>query len=217
MSAGSHGRSNPKLSGTSVLSFPSKQAPELCGPSALSVDALFKYRHLGGFAAEVPLGLNKRRHLGRLFKNGTWQLFNTVQLPGHTLSEGRYLSFLNDVCKLPAPHKATLGCYEKEAVTTVQRAGCRLHQAHLDVSTTYRRSSAGSHYHRGDGPICAHVYNTNTDASSRLLTFDANQHELVERQRAVVGHNLGRLHAAQVDLAEVLFTGQTCQGHVGQV
>lgn len=214
MSAGSRGQSNPKLSGTSVLSFSSKQAPELCGPSALSVDALFKHRHLGGFAAEVPLGLNKRRHLGCLF-NTHGNCFHAVQLPG--LTEGRYLSFLDDVCKLPAPHKTTLGCYEKEAVTAVQRLGCRLHQAHLNVSTTCRQSSVGSHYHRSDGPNCAHVYNTNTDTSPMPLTFDADQHELVERQRAVVGHNLSRFHAAQVDLAEVLFAGQTCQGHISQV
>ena len=50
-----------------------------------------------------------------------------------------------------------------------------------------------------------------------LLTFDSNEHELVKRQRTVVGHNLSGLHAAQVDFAEVLFAGETRQGHVGQV
>lgn len=50
-----------------------------------------------------------------------------------------------------------------------------------------------------------------------LLTFDANEHELVERHWTVVGHNLSGLHTAQADLAEVLFAGKTCQGHVGQV
>lgn len=50
-----------------------------------------------------------------------------------------------------------------------------------------------------------------------LLTFDANEHELVERQRTVVGHDLSGLHAAQADLAEVLFAGETRQGYVGQV
>lgn len=50
-----------------------------------------------------------------------------------------------------------------------------------------------------------------------LLTFDANEHELVERKGTVVGHNLGGLHAAQADLAEVLFAGETRQGHVSQV
>lgn len=50
-----------------------------------------------------------------------------------------------------------------------------------------------------------------------FLTFDANEHELVERQRAVVGHNFGGFHTAQVDLAEVLLAGETRQGHVGQV
>ena len=49
------------------------------------------------------------------------------------------------------------------------------------------------------------------------LTFDANQHELVERQRAVVGHDVRGLDAAQVDLAEVLLAGEAGQGHVGQV
>lgn len=72
-------------------------------------------------------------------------------------------------------------------------------------------------YHYGYGLNCAHVYKTNTDVSLMLLTFDANEHELVERQRTVVGHNLSGLHAAQVDLAEVLFAGETCQGHVGQI
>lgn len=56
-----------------------------------------------------------------------------------------------------------------------------------------------------------------TQQTQMLLTFDADEHELVERQRAVVGHNLGRLDAAQIDFAEVLFAGQTCQGHISQV
>lgn len=71
--------------------------------------------------------------------------------------------------------------------------------------------------HCGYGLNCAHVYKTNADASLVLLTFDANEHELVERQRTVVGHNLSGLHAAQADLAEVLFAGETRQGHVGQI
>lgn len=49
------------------------------------------------------------------------------------------------------------------------------------------------------------------------LTFDANEHELVEGQRAVVSHDFGGLCAAQVDLAEVLLAGKTRQGYVGQV
>lgn len=49
------------------------------------------------------------------------------------------------------------------------------------------------------------------------LTFDANEHELVERQRAVVGHNIGGFHVAQVDLAEVLLAREARQGHVSQV
>lgn len=50
-----------------------------------------------------------------------------------------------------------------------------------------------------------------------LLTFDANEHELVERQCTVVGHNIGGLHTAQADLAEVLLAGETRQGHISQV
>lgn len=50
-----------------------------------------------------------------------------------------------------------------------------------------------------------------------LLTFDANEHELVEGQGAVVGHNIGGLDAAQADLAEVLLAGETGQGHISQV
>lgn len=72
-------------------------------------------------------------------------------------------------------------------------------------------------YHSGYGDDRARAYRTNTNTSLTLLTFDANEHELVERQRTVVGHNLGGLHAAQVDLAEVLFAGETRQSHVGQV
>lgn len=49
------------------------------------------------------------------------------------------------------------------------------------------------------------------------LTFDANKHELVERQGAVVSHNIGRLDTSQADLAEVLLAGEACQGHVSQV
>lgn len=56
-----------------------------------------------------------------------------------------------------------------------------------------------------------------TQQTQVLLTFDADEHELVERQRAIVGHNLGRLDTAQIDFAEVLFAGQTCQGHISQV
>lgn len=50
-----------------------------------------------------------------------------------------------------------------------------------------------------------------------MLTFDANEHELVVRQRAVVGHHLGGLDAAQADFAEVLLAGEAGQGHIGQV
>lgn len=50
-----------------------------------------------------------------------------------------------------------------------------------------------------------------------LLTFDTNEHELVVRQRAVVGHNFGGLDAAQADLAEVLLTSEAGQSHIGQV
>lgn len=56
-----------------------------------------------------------------------------------------------------------------------------------------------------------------TDDSLALLTFDTNEHELVVRQRAVVGHDFGGLDAAQADLAEVLLAGEAGQGHIGQV
>ena len=49
------------------------------------------------------------------------------------------------------------------------------------------------------------------------LTLDADQHELVEGQGAVVGDHLGGLDAAQADLAEVLLAGQAGQRRVGQV
>lgn len=49
------------------------------------------------------------------------------------------------------------------------------------------------------------------------LTFDADEHEFVEGQCAVVGHHLGGLDAAQVDLAEVLLAGQARQRRVRQV
>lgn len=49
------------------------------------------------------------------------------------------------------------------------------------------------------------------------LTFDADEHELVEGQRAVVGHDVGGFHAAQADLAEILLAGEARQGLVGQV
>lgn len=62
-----------------------------------------------------------------------------------------------------------------------------------------------------------YVYKTKTDDSLVFLTFNTDEHELVERQGAVVGHNIGGLYAAQVDLAEVLFAGETCQGHISQV
>lgn len=62
-----------------------------------------------------------------------------------------------------------------------------------------------------------YVYKTNTDNSLVFLTFNTDEHELVERQGAVVGHNIGGLDAAQVDLAEVLFAGETRQGHISQV
>lgn len=50
-----------------------------------------------------------------------------------------------------------------------------------------------------------------------LLTFDTNEHELVVRQSAVVGHHLRGLDAAQADFAEVLLAGEAGEGHVGQV
>lgn len=50
-----------------------------------------------------------------------------------------------------------------------------------------------------------------------FLTFDANEHELVERQCTVVGHNIGGFHTAQADLAEVLLAGETRQGHISQI
>lgn len=50
-----------------------------------------------------------------------------------------------------------------------------------------------------------------------FLTFNANQHEFIKRQRTVVGHNICGLHTAQVDLAKVLLAGESCQGHVSQV
>ena len=49
------------------------------------------------------------------------------------------------------------------------------------------------------------------------LTLDADQHELVEGQGAVVGDHLSGLDAAQADLAEVLLAGQAGQCCVGQV
>lgn len=39
----------------------------------------------------------------------------------------------------------------------------------------------------------------------------------MERQGAVVGHDLCGLHTAQVDLAKVLFAGEAGQGHIGQI
>lgn len=129
MSADTTGEANsidPKMFGTSVLSLSSEQAPELCGPATVSVDALFKHRHLRGFTAEVPLGLNKRRHLRRLFNTDTHKMstdFVLCKQSVYTLTQGHYLSFLDDVCKLSAPHETTFRRYEKEAVATVERAG----------------------------------------------------------------------------------------------
>lgn len=48
------------------------------------------------------------------------------------------------------------------------------------------------------------------------LTFDLQQHELLVRHGAVVGHLLGDVDTAQVDVAEVLLAGQTGQSHVGE-
>lgn len=45
-------------------------------------------------------------------------------------------------------------------------------------------------------------------------TFDLQQHELLVRYGAVVGHLLGDVDAAQVDVAEVLLAGQAGQSHV---
>lgn len=47
-----------------------------------------------------------------------------------------------------------------------------------------------------------------------LLTFDLQEHELLVGHGAVVGHLLGDIDAAQVDVAEVLLAGQTGQSHV---
>lgn len=47
-----------------------------------------------------------------------------------------------------------------------------------------------------------------------LLTFDLQEHELLVGHGAVVGHLLGDIDAAQVDVAEVLLAGQTSQSHV---
>lgn len=63
---------------------------------------------------------------------------------------------------------------------------------------------------------CCFLYTSNQKLLC-FLTFNANQHEFIKRQRTVVGHNLCGLHAAQVDLAKVLLAGESCQGHVGQV
>lgn len=65
---------NAKMFGTSVLSLSTEQAPELCGTATVSVDALFKRCHLGGFTAEVPLSLNKWRHLRRLVNTDTHRM-----------------------------------------------------------------------------------------------------------------------------------------------
>lgn len=62
------------------------------------------------------------------------------------------------------------------------------------------------------------MYTKQTDNSLVLfLTFNTDEHELVERQGAVVGHNISGLDAAQIDLAEVLFASETRQGHISQV
>lgn len=62
-----------------------------------------------------------------------------------------------------------------------------------------------------------HIENKHPRPALMRLTFDANEHELVEGQGAVVGHNISGLDAAQVDLAEVLLAGETGQGHISQV
>lgn len=42
------------------------------------------------------------------------------------------------------------------------------------------------------------------------LTFNANEHELLERHSTVVGHNIRGLRTTKVDLAEVFLAGETC-------
>ena len=54
---------------TSVLGLAPEQAPELLGRAAVRVDPLLQRGHLGGLAAQVPLGLDEGRHLGRLINN----------------------------------------------------------------------------------------------------------------------------------------------------
>ena len=48
------------------------------------------------------------------------------------------------------------------------------------------------------------------------LTFDLQQHELLVRHGAVVGHLLRDADTAQVDVAEVLLAGETSQSHLGE-
>lgn len=62
-----------------------------------------------------------------------------------------------------------------------------------------------------------HTIYRKTTHSLVFLTFDANEHELVERHGTVIGHDIGGLHTAQADLAKVLLAGETGQGHIGQV
>lgn len=72
-------------------------------------------------------------------QNANW--FHAEQQSVYTLTRGHYLSFLNHVCKLPTPHETIFGRYEEEAVATVERTSCWLHQAHLNMPATCRRSS----------------------------------------------------------------------------
>lgn len=60
-------------------------------------------------------------------------------------------------------------------------------------------------------PVCVHHRTLKTQ-----LTFDLQEHELLVGHSAVVGHLLGDVDAAQVDVAEVLLAGQTSQSHVGE-
>lgn len=96
--------------------------------------------------------------------------------------------------------------YEEEAVAAVQGVRCGLHQAHLHMPPTCRPQLPRY--------FLIIIFES---ISVCFSTFDPDEHELVERQSAVVGHNICGLHTAQVDLAEVLLAGEARQGHVGQI
>ena len=74
-------------------------------------------------------------------RTNTHKVLPNFLLSVDILTQSHYLSFLDDVCKLPAPHETIFGRYEKEAVATVERTGCWLHQAHLNMPATCRQSS----------------------------------------------------------------------------